>query len=103
MTQLEILTPKARRTDPATSHAAARSVANLRHSQQVILKLLALEGPKTDEELLYLWNDRIAERISPSGLRTRRSELVDLGLVRDSGERRPLESGRTAIAWEVAS
>lgn len=100
--QLELGTPRARTTDPGTSHTAAASVAHLRHTQQIILTLLNLEGPQTDEELLLLWNDRIAERISPSGLRTRRAELVDMNYVRDSGERRPLESGRMAIAWEVA-
>lgn len=101
MNQLDLITPRARTTDPATSHAAARSVAHLRHNQAVILSLLNLEGAQTDEELMLLWNDRIAERISPSGLRTRRSELVDLGYVRDSGERRALESGRMATVWEV--
>lgn len=103
MEQLALTTPRARRTDPATSHAAAGTVAHLRHNQQIILTLLRLEGGQTDEELLLLWNDRIAERISPSGLRTRRSELVDMGLVRDSGDRRPLESGRIAIVWEYAA
>lgn len=99
---MELTTPRARRTDPATSHDAAASVNSLRHTHQIIVTLLRLEGGMTDEELLYLWNDRIAERISPSGLRTRRSELVDMGMVRDSGECRPLESGRMAIVW-VAS
>lgn len=103
MEQLALTTPRARRTDPATSHDAATTVAHLRHTQQVILTLLRLEGPMTDEELLLLWNDRIADRISPSGLRTRRSELVDMELVRDSGQRRPLESGRMAIVWECAA
>lgn len=105
MTQLPLdTTPRARRTDPATSHAAAASLSwdSLSHAHRVIRTLLALEGGKTDEELLLLWNDRIAERISASGLRTRRSELVHYGYVRDSGQRRPLESGRLAIVWEAA-
>lgn len=99
------LIPRARRTDPATSHAAARSVdpASLPHVKRVILSLLALEGGKTDEELAYLWHERIADPISGSGLRTRRAELVDAGLVRDSGTRRAIASGRSAIVWEVAS
>lgn len=95
------LTPRARNTDPETSHQAATSVADLRHTQRIVYTLLSIEGPQTDEELLLLWNDRIAERISPSGLRTRRNELVDAGLVRDTGERRPIQSGRNAIVWEV--
>lgn len=102
MTDQLALTPRARRTDPATSHDAAASVRNMTQTHRALLALISLEGPLTDEALLLLWNDRIAERISPSGLRTRRAELVDLGLVRDSGQRKPLESGRAAIAWEIA-
>lgn len=99
------LIPRARRTDPTTSHAAARSVdrATLPHVKRVIVTLLSLEGGKTDEELAYLWGERIAEPISESGLRTRRAELVADGFVRDSGTRRRLASGRSAIVWEVAS
>lgn len=102
---MDFTTPRARLTDPATSHAAANSVdrSQMSHAKRVIVTLLMLEGPMTDEELLLLWNDRIADRISQSGLRTRRSELVDAGLVRDSGERRPLESGRMAIVWEATT
>lgn len=97
------LTPKARRTDPATSHAAALSVNRTRlpHVQRTIVSLLTLNGPQTDEELAYLWGEFVSAPISSSGLRTRRAELVERGLVRDSGERRKIASGRTAIVWEV--
>lgn len=101
MNQLELEQPRARLTDPETSHAAASSVSEIAHTHKIIVTLLRLDGPQTDEELLLLWNDRIAKRISPSGLRTRRSELVDRGLVRDSGSRRALSSGRKAIVWEA--
>ena len=70
-------------------------------------------GRFTDEEL---WKQYEASRIhgtlrlqpigalpeqSVSGLRTRRSELVKRGLVKDSGKKRKLESGRMAVVWEV--
>jgi hypothetical protein len=34
-------------------------------------------------------------------LRSRRAELVEMGLVRDSGKRVRLESGRYSVVWEV--
>jgi len=90
----------ARSTDPATSHAAAKSV-KVRESQTKVLGLLKI-GAATDEELS---NRAMAHgiRISPSGLRTRRCELVDLGLVVDSGVRVTTGTGRKAIVWAVAN
>lgn len=86
----------ARRTDPDTSHDAAESIRNLRASQDAVLATFWRFGPMTDQELV----DRYAgPPQSTSGLRTRRHELVDRGLIRDSGERRKLESGRLAIVW----
>lgn len=38
---------------------------------------------------------------SPSGLRTRTNELVQKGLVKDSGKRESTPSGRKAIIWEA--
>lgn len=91
--------PKARRTDPQTSWDAAKSVANLRISQQAIYALLERYGPLTDEEI----HRKLLVPLSPSGARTRRKELVDLDLVRDSGERGRTASGRKTIKWEVTS
>ena len=92
---------RARATDPDTSHQAARSVTNLRDSQEAVLRTLRLMSA-TDVELMrvYRHNERNPVQ-SDSGIRTRRKELVDLGLVRDSGLRRKLPSGRNAIVWEV--
>ena len=95
---------RARATDPDTSHQAALSVSNLPDRQKWVLWLLQDHGPMTDLELLTKYRDRRWEQSptqSESGLRTRRKELVDLGLVRDSGHRRKLPSGRNAIVWEV--
>lgn len=92
--------PLARAGDPETSHEAARSLSHehLRETQQLVLAWLHEHGPSTDEELVA----GLAGRLSPSGARTRRSELVALRVVEDSGERRRIASGRNAIVWRVA-
>ena len=89
----------ARRHDPSTSWAAAASLGptTIRRSQLVVWRLLQDDGPMTDEQLVA----RLLGRMSPSGARTRRAELVDLGLVRDTGQRVKLHSGRLAIVWEA--
>lgn len=93
--------PRARREDPETSHEAAGSVRNLTAVQSAILMILRAAGPGTDEEIAraYLSLDR--PPCSPSGLRSRRAELVRLGKVEDSGERVKLETGRNAIVWRL--
>lgn len=96
-------TPAARSTDPATSHAAARSVRATRtETQRKVLALLRQSGPCTDEELHRRY-ERMHGPISTSGLRTRRRELCDAkpALVKNSGKTRRLSSGRRAIVWEV--
>jgi hypothetical protein len=90
--------PRARRYDPSTSHEAAASVNNVRESQLYILRLLRSRGPSTDEEL---WRCIPNNIISVSGARSRRSELVGLGLVKDSGIRRKTKANRQTIVWEV--
>lgn len=96
--QLDLLSEAhARRTDPDTSHAAAASV-KVRQSQERILALLRRTGPVTDSELI----DAATYEpwlMSPSGIRSRRAELVDAGLVEDSGQRVRLPSGRLSIVW----
>lgn len=90
----------ARTTDPITSHLAAASVTGIRASQRMILGALQRHGPGTDEDI-YEWLRLEGHKISLSGARTRRSELVRLGLVRDSGEKRRLHSGRLSIVWQA--
>jgi hypothetical protein len=92
----------ARRTDPETSKAAADAVSGIRKSQEYILGLFRRFGPMTDERLAH----RVSEcctnmRFSPSGIRTRRSELVTLGLVKFSGRRETISTGREARVWEA--
>ncbi len=98
--------PAARKTDPDTSRQAARSVTNLTEKQQAILTTLKAFGPLTDSELVDTYNREHARQInasliplqSDSGLRTRRHELAEAGLVRDIGKKK-LPTGRQAIIW----
>lgn len=89
----------ARRTDPETSHAAARSVKNIGASQRKILWQLQNFGPMTDDQIYPL----VARYMSPSGARTRRSELVAMkpAKVKDSGKRRTGTTGRKMTIWEA--
>lgn len=94
---------RARRSDPETSHAAARSITSdaIRTSQMAVYALLRRLGPMNDQELVVRYYQQTGgvPYQSPSGIRTRRSELVAAGLVRDSGDRATLDSGRQAIVW----
>ena len=92
----------ARRTDPTTSFEAAGSVKDTTKTQQFILK--ALRKPLTDVDLVSAYRAfKSAPVASESGIRSRRAELVGLGLVRDTGKRVKLASGRHAIVWQVAA
>lgn len=93
--------PSARKTDPTTSHQAAGSVQNITATQEHILK--ALVRPGTDLDIVERYSNlKTSPRASESGIRSRRAELVAIGLVKDSGERKRLPSGRNAIVWSVA-
>jgi hypothetical protein len=100
--------PIARTTDPETSHEAARSITGLRRSQRDVLRVLRSYGPMTDEQLVARYTalaklkDSALRPQSPSGIRTRRAELRADSLVRDSGTRATMTTGRRAIVWEVS-
>jgi len=91
----------ARTSDPATSHEAARSVTGIRESQKHVLSVLK-EHPEglIDEELVRAVRSKVP--MSISGVRTRRAELVEMGLVRDSGSVRLTENKRRSIVWRAA-
>lgn len=103
-------TAHARRGNPDTSRAVARDLTadTLRRSQRAVLRCLQHAGPVTDEGMIREY-DRLRERFgwpmqSPSGLRSRRAELATATppLVRDTGKRRPISTGRLATVWECA-
>jgi hypothetical protein len=91
-------TVRARLTDPVTSHLAAETVDNVTETQAYILR--CLKRPRNDGELINAYNlYKTAPRASESGIRSRRAELVDRGLVVDTGARVKLDSGRYSIVW----
>ena len=91
--------PHARHSDPETSHEAAKSIRLVSQTQAGILQ--ALLTPGTDVEIIERYRKLShAPKASDSGIRSRRAELVSRGIVKDSGRRAILESGRKAIIWE---
>lgn len=108
LTLFDLLTPVApvaRRTDPDTSHLAAASVPRSTAAKEAVRDCLALYGPLADERLVHLYGQ--TRRMhgwpaqSPSGIRTRRAELVADGIVVDTGDVTRLESGRLGRLWAV--
>lgn len=85
----------ARRTDPATSHAAAKSIKHRVSEVRQAVLLYALERPEgfTDWEMCSHFGNHSAT------YRTRRSELTDRGEIVPTLERRATPSGRTAVVW----
>ena len=100
--------PNARRTDTITSHEAASSVRQLTNTQRSI-KWLFIKFYKTgltDEQLVEhyrrLMHSGDAPMASESGIRTRRSEMTALGVVRDGQEFALTVSNRRAKVWRLA-
>ena len=99
MNQLDIFdAPVARSDDLETSWEAARSVTSLSDKHAAVLRTLRRIGGGTDADITRFYK---GPEQSPSGLRTRRHELVDLGLVRDSGRTKLLATGRKSVVWEA--
>lgn len=74
---------KSRAKDPESSRDAARQASNkLRESQEAVLRLFRVMGEMSDEQLVteYTWRTSQYPAMyppqTPSGLRTRRHELV---------------------------
>jgi hypothetical protein len=104
MTIQEVTIPRARTTDPATSHDAAASVTGVTETQAIILMLLR-ETPMCDEKLIQQY--RMGEKLwgfphkSDSGIRSRRAELVRKGFVETLGLQERMTTGRFATVWQV--
>jgi len=96
----------ARTTDPWTSHAAARSVEDVRESQRHVLECFVAHGPMHHQRLIEVYNaDRVERRWkyqTDQSLRSRCAELVDQGLVQKTDDVVILPSKRKSIVWEAA-
>lgn len=96
----------ARKSDPVTSHQAAASVVNIGRTREAIRSILKQFGPQTDEQI---WSNYQREWIhkgatqtaSPSGLRSRRAELVRMGFVVEAGTGKTA-AGRACAIWKLA-
>lgn len=93
--------PRARTTDPVTSHDAAASVQRIRDSHELLLAAFNRFGDMTDTQLAQRLA-LVGAMLSPSGIRSRRAELVEMGKLLDSGRTDILPSGRRSIIWRVA-
>lgn len=95
---------RARATDPETSHEAGHAqTSKLRASQARVLAMFKLYGDMHDKQLKEYLHDAEKEMgftklMSDSGIRTRRSELVSLGKLRDTGRREKVD-GHNCIVW----
>lgn len=88
-----------RRYDPITSYQAAATV-DLTKGQKIVMSAFRVSNNMTDDELIAQV-ERLKLKLSPSGCRSRRKELVELGLLRDSGVKAKTASGRQTIVWEL--
>src|SRR5262245_46046342 len=90
----------ARKSDPETSHEAAAALNGRRvtETMRAILAMIraAAETGMTDEQIAKHYHGPAS---SPSGLRTRRAELVEAGYVKDSGRRVLTRANRRTIVW----
>jgi len=90
----------ARRSDPHTSWRAAWMQTT--GASQLLYRVIYLVLSKkkcTDEELVKIVQHNIKES-TPSSIRSRRSELVEAGWVKDSGQRRNSNAGSPMTVWE---
>ena len=95
---------RARATDPATSHEAAARTRDLSGTKQGILYFLG-RRPMIDEELeaAYLagWERFGFPLATRQSIRSRRNELVKLGLVEAAGELGMTSNGGNSMVWRV--
>ncbi len=68
----------------------------------IVLSVLAEYGPLSDYGIYHFARGR-GQKMSPSSARTRRRELLDAGVIRDSGLREQTPSGRAATVWTLSA
>ena len=89
---------KARNDHGATAHDAASkidSVSGLQRRNVYATICASGKHGMTDQEI------QTALHLDPSSERPRRVELVEAGMIEDSGETRSTTSGRSAVVWRI--
>ena len=90
--------PKARTSNPETSHQAAASVKNLNKTKLFVLK--ALSRPRHDNAMVIVYRSyKTSPMASDQGIKSCRAELVREGFIEDCGKRVILSSGSNSIVW----
>jgi hypothetical protein len=104
MTDLHPTWTRSRATDPGTSHEAAEAIApHVSQLQREILTYFAhfdINGSFFGDGLTDLELERLFSGRSPSSVRTRRSELAQMGLLEPAGTR--VIKGRSRTVWRLA-
>ena len=99
MNQLALLDdgPRARQSDPATSHAAAARVAEFAGTHaEIILQCLTRHGPQTVDQIAA------RTRLFSQQINKRLPELDRQGRVEPTGLARASASGRMERVWRLA-
>lgn len=94
-----------RQGDPEESYSAAASTGNLTVNQRSVMTLMRVLGkPVLDEELIKAYERHRKALLLPeqseSGLRSRRSELSNAGLL-TQGESKKMTTGGTGRTWTL--
>ena len=95
--------PLVRANDPVTSLGAARSVTPGR-TERLILEAFYRVGYRKPRHLRGFTDDELCTwmpTLHPPTVKSARSRLTGLGLLVDSGERRPSVRGRDQIVWRL--
>ena len=94
------LAARARRSDPETSHEAAARIYALTEKRQAVLNCLRAIGKGHDQAIIDAYRSMSLPEQSDSGIRSRRAELVSVGLVIARGVERI--DGRLHTVWGLA-
>ena len=96
------LAPRARRSDPETSHAAAAAASpmQMNEKRQAVLECIRRCGPGTDPQIWDAYQSMTLPQQTPQSVRSRRAELVSMGhVIARSVER---IDGRLHTVWGIA-
>lgn len=100
-TTFDIDSPRARRTDPVTSHEAA-DTSDVTKSIGLVLQILTERGMLADHEIETWALVHYKSEFTGQRLRSARAALVERGQVKASGIFRLTKRNRRAIVWQVA-